>query len=216
MRKEWINEGKPGYARETHTMERDVDRDENGKTVDVASGDTRTIGGNGDAAPRSAQNQQLISKSEDSEALFFPDFNNEPGEDDDDAAPEDDELEALLAEQDTSRVSRPKPAEPQSEGEDDLDALLAEQDANSNQPNSNTNKDAIPDEDDDLDALLAEHDASNRRTEGVKAQEQEAEDEDDLDVLLAQRESRELDGVEPVAESSPLPTIDDEDSEPVT
>lgn len=216
MRMEWINEGKPGYSRETHTTERDVDRDENGKTVDVVkTGDTRTTGGNGDAAPRPAQNQQLVSKSEDSEALFFPDF-KEPGEDDDDAAPEDDELDALLAEQDTSHVSRPKPGEPQSEGEDDLDALLAEQDANSNQPNSNTNKDAIPDEDDDLDALLAEHDASNRRTEGVKAQEQAAEDEDDLDALLAERESRELDGVELIAASSPLPIIDDEDSEPLT
>ena len=129
--------------------------------------------------------------------------------------PEEDDLDALLAEQDISLASRTKPAEPESEGEDDLDALLAEQEAKSHDSNKNTSKGRVPDEDDDLDALLAEHDAIRRGTEGAKAQEKGFNGEDDLDALLAERESR---GVEVpaanVPSSSPFPAIDqEEDSE---
>jgi replication fork protection complex subunit Csm3/Swi3 len=221
MRKEWIDEGKPGYAREKRTPERGTRQTEDNQTADAAKdGDTGSARDHGDAAPRPATNQSIFGNGAESEDLFFPDTNKKPGEDDDDAAPEEDELDALLAEQDTSRVVRLQPAEPESEGEDDLDALLAEQESKSHQSYSTMNRDAIPDEEDDLDALQAERDASDRRIEGPKEQEEAVEDEDDHDALRAERESRELGVADASAQSSsPFPTIDDddyEDSGPVT
>jgi Replication Fork Protection Component Swi3 len=204
MRKEWIDEGKPEYARRERPTEREIDRVENSEAVDATKGtDTEPAGGNGEAATRPVTDQSIFDNGAESEDLFFPDTTKKVGEDDDDAAPEDDELDTLLAEQSTSYVSRPKPAEPESEGEDDLDALLAEQESRSNRLNTTVTHDAVLEEDDDLDALLAERDAEER---GLKAQEGVAPDEDEDG-------SRVLDGADAVVgSSSPFPTIDDDEN----
>jgi hypothetical protein len=213
MRKEWINEGKPGYARDKPSTTGDTLQIVEGQESAAAKGaDTGRREGNGEAAARPVANQSIFGNGTESEELFFPDNNAKPSDSDDDAAPEDDELDVLLAEQRGSRISLHEPAEPGSEGEDDLDALLAERESSSYQPNTTTNKSASLDEEDNLDALLAERDASSRGTGGAKAQEEPVEDEDDLDALLAERESREVDGADAGAQSSsPFPIIDEEE-----
>jgi replication fork protection complex subunit Csm3/Swi3 len=219
MRKEWIDEGKPGYARDKPSIADDTLQIVEGRESAAARGaDTGRREDNGEAAARPAADQSVFGNGTESEALFFPDNNTKPSGSDDDAAPEDDELDVLLAEQRSSRISLHEPAEPESEGEDDLDALLAEQESRPHQPNTTTNENPSLDEEDDLDALLAERDASSRDTGGAKVQEEPVEDGDDLDALLAERESREVDGADAGAQSSPFPIIDEEeeDSGPVT
>ena len=97
--------------------------------------------------------------------------------------------------------------------------MLAERESRSHQPNTATNEIPSLDEEDDLDALLAERDANSRGTGGAKMREEPVKDGDDLDALLAERESREVDGADAGAQSSPFPVIDEEeeeDSGPVT
>ena len=213
MRKEWIDEGKPGYAREKYVTERGVDESVESEKADGKGADSGRPEGNGDAATQPAVNQSIFGNGAESTDLFFPDNNKKPDDDDDDdALPEEDELDALLAEQGSSRFSGPRPSEQESEGDDDLDALLAEQELESHHPRANTDKVAILDEEDDLDALLAEHGASKRNSGGPKAQERVVDDEGDLDTLLAERGSREVDGVDAGTPSSSFPTIDEEDS----
>ena len=215
MRKEWIDEGKPGYARDRRVVESDGLQSVSDEKVDAAG--TTEHGrpeGDGVAVANPSAEQSIFGSGASSEDLFFPDANKKSGDDDeDDAMPEEDDLDALLAEQDASCSSRTRPAETESEGEDDLDALLAEQESNSHNLSKNVGKaSSVADEEDDLDALLAEHDASRRGTNGAKAQEEGVDGEDDLDPLLAERESR---GAEvPAANipsSSPFPAIDDEE-----
>ena len=214
-RKEWIDEGKPGYARDKPSIAGDALQIVEGQE---SAADTGRQEDDGEAAARPVANRSAFSNGTESEALFFPDNNAKPSDSDDDAAPEDDELDVLLAEQRSSRISLHEPAEPESEGEDDLDALLAEQESRPHQPNTTTNENPSLDEEDDLDALLAERDASSRDTGGTKVQEEPVEDGDDLDALLAEHESREVDGADAGAQSSPFPIIDEEevDSGPVT
>jgi replication fork protection complex subunit Csm3/Swi3 len=218
MRKEWIDEGKPGYARDKLSTAGDtlqiVEAQESATAGDA---DTGRREGNEEAAARPVANQSTFGNGTESEELFVPDNNAKPSDSDDDAAPEDDELDALLAEQRSIRVSPHEPAEPESEGEDDLDALLAEQESRPPQPSTTTTKNTSLDEEDDLDALLAERDASSSGTGGAKAQEEPVEDGDGLDAFLAERESREADGADVGAQSSsPFPVIDEEDSGLVT
>lgn len=217
-RKEWIDEGKPGYAREKSSTASDAFQIAEGQESATArAADTGRREDSGEAAARPVANQSLVGNGTESEALFFPDNNAKPSDSGDDAAPEDDELDALLAEQRSSRISLHEPAEPESEGEDDLDALLAEQESRPHQPNTITNENPSLDEEDDLDALLAERDTSSRDTGGARVQEEPVEDGDDLDALLAERESREVGGADAGAQSSPFPIIDEEeDSGPVT
>jgi hypothetical protein len=221
MRKEWIDEGKPGYAREKRPADPGVDRAGNHETLGADVGrDTKPAAGNEQAASRPVGDESAFGEDADLDDLFFPDTNKKPGDDDDDAAPEEDELDALLAEHDNSRAPQPKPAEAESEGEDDLDALLAEQDLRSHRPIPARASDAVSDEDDDLDALLAERDVVERGAEEVKARKEVVEDEDEPDAQEAERETGELDGADAGvgagASSSPFPTIGDEDSGLVT
>ncbi|KAI1502059.1 replication fork protection component Swi3-domain-containing protein [Biscogniauxia marginata] len=90
-----------------------------------------------------------------------------------DGAPDEDELDALMAEEEAQRPVPPKSLfgdgntrRPQDEPEeDDLDALMAEADAQSKSPDNNTNSAlkekpaAAEDAEDDLDALMAEAEA---------------------------------------------------------
>lgn len=218
MRKTWIDEGKPGYARESYATKQDIDGAQNGPAGNATKGtDTGSADSNGETARRPVADQSTFDKGGDSEDLFFPDTSKKPGYDDDDAAPEDDELDALLAEQSSSHASRVKPAEPESEGEDDLDALLREHESYSRHSNPTIKNDDLPDDDDDLDALQAEHDASFRSAEGVEPRDV-VEGEADVDATQAERASKDPEGADAVAGSpSPFQSIgDDEDSAIVT
>ena len=214
MRKEWIDEGKHGYARENHNA---VVAEEANASNDADSARPES---NGEAtAPQPLADQPIFGNRPESDDLFFPDTGKKAGgDDDDDVIPEDDELDALLAEEDLSLTSRPKPVEPESEGEDDLDAFLAEQETKSRDQNRKPSTVTVSDEDDDLDALLAEHDASRQGEEGAKRRDEGAGDEDDLDALLADHGPRAVDATDAnVPSSSPFPVIDDdENSELIT
>jgi replication fork protection complex subunit Csm3/Swi3 len=139
-RKEWVDEGKPGYIRDQLPTKYDAEQEEMGSKVaqqDDAEKDT--------AAPDQGN----------ADNLFFRD-SKRAEEDVGRAQPEDDELDALLAENEASMKQASKPLNEDSEGDDDLNALLAEQAAKT-RPTAITNQVSTPiDDEDDLDALLAE------------------------------------------------------------
>lgn len=175
MRKEWIDEGKPGYLRDKLEKEEDATHEETKPK--------------GDATNSNAEEQQ------DGDALFFADPNmvkeGPPAID-----PDDDELDALLAEQRTiPAAAKPPSGQDESEGEDDLDALLAEQDLRTKQPPAGHDQAVGADDDDDLEALLAEQEARhapepNRSRTRNTVFEEDDEEEDDLEALLAEQEAR--------------------------
>jgi replication fork protection complex subunit Csm3/Swi3 len=217
MRKEWINEGKPGYIREREERKqarKDIE-DREGRQDDDTFAD-------GEALMGGADNEVAVAGVDvDEDALFMPDRGSKDiSKDAGDDFPEDDDLDALLAEQDSRHASKsdengaPAVAE-DSEGEDDLDALLAEQDSRRAIGSSSTlgpklsNQAPNADEDedlDDLDALLAEQEsrstqAATRKQPDYQSStipfEQNANkdpedfpvgDEDELDALLAEQQ----------------------------
>ena len=215
MRKAWIDEGKPGYATESYATKQDVDGVQNGPSEDVTKGtDTRLADTNGETASRRVTDQSTLDNDGDSEDLFFADTSKKPDENGEDTAPEDDELDALLAEQGSSHASQPKPAEHESEGEgeDDLDALLAEHESYSRASNPTVTKDGLLDEEDDVDAFQALHDASLTSLEGVEPRDA-PEGEDGLDAIQAKGELKELNVADVVVGSSPFPSVsNDQDS----
>ncbi|OAP60546.1 hypothetical protein AYL99_05548 [Fonsecaea erecta] len=177
MRKEWIDEGKPGYIRDREAnkiadREKEADKEADDLFVGVqpAADNVGPEAANADVGPED-------------DSLFVPDLhNNADNGEDDGILPDDDELDALLAEQETRITTRPvavsKPTEDDdSEGDDDLDALLAEQEMRRAPPPPPTSQhtstfapklkpspfggdDSDEDEEmDDLDALLAEQEA---------------------------------------------------------
>ncbi|KAI1627991.1 replication fork protection component Swi3-domain-containing protein [Exophiala viscosa] len=188
MRKEWIDEGKPGYLQERlrrkeEEKEKEID--------DLYAGDTH--------ASRDATN--TVQPAEEDDSLFVPDTrgSNKLAANED-VLPEDDELDALLAEQD-SAVRAPQPASKpamdlDSEGEDDLDALLAEQETRKNPP------------------------SPSAQNSGAKAQrspfdeEDDIEDMDDLDALLAEQDSRANSSMtQPKSNNPPHTSPEDEDND---
>ncbi|EXJ90419.1 hypothetical protein A1O1_03520 [Capronia coronata CBS 617.96] len=164
MRKEWIDQGKPGYARDKGRQKQDEERE----TDDLY----------GDNPPADKNIPGAAVDGDDS--LFIPDTgaSHEPAAIFDDM-PEDDDLDALLAEQDTSMThtapSRLRTAmDMDSEGEDDLDALLAEQETRK-APTSTTS---------------ASKPVSKVKTSPFDDDDDDDEDMDDLDALLAEQETR--------------------------
>jgi hypothetical protein len=192
MRKEWIDEGKPGY-RDKAQQEEDA-REQKRKDSENAENTTADTRDDGDD-------------------LFFADPNR-PTEKAPENAPEDDELDALLAEQ--SAASKPLHMQADSEGEDDLDALLAEQDSRVSQPVPNAQQEAPTpdDEDDNLDALLAEQEARNAPEPRPASPHKIVldQEEDDLDAFLAEQEAR----IVPASATSPEApkAIEHDQSEP--
>ena len=199
MRKEWIDEGKPGYIREREArkaakgMEEEMD--------DAYSGDAIMSGANNEPS------RPLPVIEEDT--LFVPDSRNgDDKEQDESGLPEDDELEALLAEQDNAAETRPMLTQKtivddDSEGEDDLDALLAEQE---NRP---------------ISSILSTSAAVSKPKISSLAQDED-EDMDDLDELLAEQETRskritsdDLTQTQASAAHSKAPVALDEDDFPV-
>ncbi|KAJ9607994.1 chromosome segregation in meiosis- protein [Cladophialophora chaetospira] len=217
-RKEWIDEGKPGYIREREAKKKaDKDeREQERKTDEMYAGGEETMMSGANNEPLN-EGSTVVDDS-----LFIPDSRTTNNAAQDDAGlPEDDELDALLAEQDTRTTTRPTTVprriiEDDSEGEDDLDALLAEQESRKKAsapavstpaPKSQSQSFDDDDEDmDDLDALLAEQEARSRSNAarevngapalegalpGPMEDEFPVDDEDDLDALLADQEARE-------------------------
>jgi replication fork protection complex subunit Csm3/Swi3 len=176
-RKEWIDEGKPGYARDK-TLRKEQEEHEKGQ--DDANEVTKANG---------------VDNEEPSD-MFFGDSTKAKDEVNFDQ-PQDDELDALLAER-TARPSPKKVSTPadDSEGEDDLEALLAEQESRRNPPMSINRKKTIEYENDDLDALLTEQEnpSNTKPNPPMRARntifDDDEQEDDDLDVLLAEQESR--------------------------
>lgn len=157
MRKEWIDEGKPGFARREYTVNRDGGSFESGEGMNTTedTGIRPTESSGEELAPR-ATDQPISNNDPESEDLFFPDSTERRGATgDDDATPAEDELDALLAEQEALFVLQAKPTEPASADDDDLEALLAEHESRPSRLYSRTKNNALQDrhEDDDLDAI---------------------------------------------------------------
>lgn len=220
MRKEWIDEGKPGYIKKKSAADKDDFEDDDL----YGSGEVNTTENRTDQRSEAVPNTAIdLDPADDS--LFIADSNTNRNSRADDDLPEDDELEALMAEQET-RQAPPKAQstiEVDSEGEDDLDALLAEQDTRrASAPTSSRAGDQrsrppprapqpFEDEEDELDALLAEQEAETRskpsttqiqspttRPAAPKGpprifeddDDDDDEDMDDLDALLAEQDAR--------------------------
>lgn len=215
MRKEWIDESKPGYiAKKSATDKDEFETDELYGAGDVNTTETRDTQNPTPLASTSRAAHDV------DDSFFIADSNTNRHSIDDLDLPEDDELEALLAEQNT----RPAPSKPQtttdnvdSEGEDDLDALLAEQETRRVPTSTSTSLQATAprsattprtthpfdddDDEDELDALLAEQEAESRaRPPNTQAQATASmpavsqnppriagddEDDDDMDDLDA-------------------------------
>jgi replication fork protection complex subunit Csm3/Swi3 len=179
MRREWINESK---RKELYGDDDDMYGGQGNDNSTTASGAVQngTTTANGNGHPNTEDDPH-------SDDLFFPDANKKP-EARNHNEPEDDELDALLAEQDTIVQSKPqrKPMEEDSEGDDDLDALLAE--AERPRVPSKSDRGAVeedPLEEDDLDALLAEREAGSHPMVTSKEPARD-EDDDELDALMAE------------------------------
>lgn len=173
MRREWIDEGKPGYITKTSMADKDdFETDDLYGSGEVNTGEHRDKQVS-DSIPNTSTGHDAADDS-----LFIADSNANHNSNDDHDLPEDDELDALMAEQET----RPAPSKAQaifnnvdSEGEDDLDALLAEQETQRVAPSTSTTRQADvqrlgttshtphpfndDDDEDELDALLTEQEA---------------------------------------------------------
>jgi replication fork protection complex subunit Csm3/Swi3 len=212
MRKEWIDEGKPGYIRDKGRNRND-DYEQEKETDDLYGGDKPAEDKNTSraAAPQAVE--------EEGDSLFIPDSRDSGKElSNENGLPEDDELDALLAEQDASiSTSNAQPrlsnntktgmdvdVDIDSEGEDDLDALLAEQETrrhpapsasvSASAPKSKAKPKSSPfdeddGDDDDLDALLAEQAA--RSTPKITNQAATTQREP-ADLLLDDNEDEDL------------------------
>ena len=186
-RKTWIDEGKPEYARDKALRK---EQDEYEKATEKAE------------QPKADEGDK-----EESSDLFFAHRSGQKDETND-QEPEEDELDALLAEQAT-RISPKKPSKDvaDSEGKDDLDALLAEQETRrTGGPAAQGVRREDEDEEDDLDALLAEQDTRNAAQLSVAERPRKAvfdeDDDDDLDALLAEQDNRNERTLAPVAEQA--------------
>ncbi|EXJ58794.1 hypothetical protein A1O7_06224 [Cladophialophora yegresii CBS 114405] len=174
MRKEWIDEGKPWYLREKEAKKKaeKEERDREKETEEKYVGDEALVNG----ANNEPRNTGTVGEDD---SLFIPESRSKGAAEDQDAGlPEDDELDALLAQQEgrttPRRLTAPKRiVEDDSEGEDDLDALLAEQETRQKAP-----------------AALPATSAPLTRPQSLPFGENDDEDLDDLDALLAEQESR--------------------------
>ncbi|EXJ67971.1 uncharacterized protein A1O5_08585 [Cladophialophora psammophila CBS 110553] len=240
MRKEWIDEGKPGYVRDREAKKTgEKEKEANKETDDLYAGDRPVENGVDQEAPSAA-----VGAEDDS--LFVPDLRTGANNGNDDGLlPDGDELDALLAEQETRITMRPASASKttindDSEGDDDLDALLAEQEMKRAHPLPSTSESAPAsapkpkpslfggddndddDEMDDLDALLAEQEARiepgttqskpSSIQQPLTAQNEESTTfiADDEDIMV--QEDDELDAL--IAEQEARQGVTDEASEP--
>ncbi|KKY17573.1 putative replication fork protection component [Phaeomoniella chlamydospora] len=197
MRKAWIDEGK---RKTGDYMDDDDYRPSQPRAADAATGSTTNP--EGPAAGKATGDSIFGNRQTEDDSFFIPEMNSR-SENEPDGPPED-ELDAILAEQESTQpnISKPsvrQPANDDSEGEDDLDALLAEEDARRKKSQQPSSRSTVLDDEDDVDALLAEHDARRKETAPItpptvtkKAATPPAEEEDeldDLDALLAEHDA---------------------------
>ena len=217
MRKEWIDERKPGYLRAREAKKKAEQEERRGE------GDMDDVFNNNYALMSGANNEPLQAGSRlVGDSLFVADTRDTGNtSQEDDSLPDDDELEALLAEQHKQIAAGPlstrkKGVDDDSEGEDDLDALLAEQGSRRAglalpvpAPLTEPQNSTINDDDagmDDLDALLAEQELRSKATllpqepgdqtkstqnkVSVTSEEDEfpIDEDDDLEALLAEQD----------------------------
>lgn len=219
VRKEWIDEGKPGYIRD-HEAKKKAKHDLEHNANDGPDGDDLFISGaNGEHKTGAAEDED--------DSLFISDprvVENTKTEANE--LPEDDELDALLAEQNARTTAGRRTVLDDSEGEDDLDALLAEQETRRSDKHTTEllNAEASrPDNDedmDDLDALLAEQEtrskpehvqgavpAGESEDQVMQAREEEdfLDEDDDLDALIMEQEQNNVN-------TKPASTIANEES----
>jgi hypothetical protein len=220
MRKEWIDEGKPGYIKPGTELVESILNDEF-PMVEHA-------GHNGQPTRTLTGNERPV---DDGAGMFFPSPSKKISEQMTGTLdPDDDELDALLAMQ-GNRAGGLAPTNHVNDIDeaDDLDALLAEQESRQ-PPTAHTTRRPEPEEDyeDDLDAFLAEQDtrAVSDKTEqaaqivqptsssrpssshsGTKPRKRavfddtDSEGEDDLDALLAEQDARQHKSTPPTSPS---------------
>lgn len=165
-RKSWIDEGKPGFIRREEVDEA-IENQETARIEDQNS----TIQAN--------QNSRTPDPADEDPSLLF--FAN--GDDEGPAGnnePDDDELDALMAQGASDTIPPPRGAviEDDSEGEDDLDALLAQESSN---PRPRTTRPMSPRQDTTTQAETGEE---RPKTLDEAVYNFEDEDLDDLDALL--------------------------------
>lgn len=172
MRREWINESRRKELYGDDDMY-------GGQTGGAVAAPAQNTGG----AKEEGERPITVNGDGHDYELFFPDAGKKPEARNDDE-PDDDELEALLAEQAT--MTRPNPQRntmaDDSEGEDDLDALFAE----AERPNAakKPREDGAADEG-DLDVLSAEQE----HLKPLSATEKRrllVDEDDELDALMAE------------------------------
>jgi replication fork protection complex subunit Csm3/Swi3 len=191
MRREWINESKH--------KELYGDEDMYGGQTDGAH---TTLPQNTPGAKDGGERPIVVDDDGHEDDLFFPDAGKKP-EARTSNEPDDDELDALLAEHTTTTLPKPqqKAMTEDSEGEDDLDALFAE----AERPSTITPPREDEAEDDDDPNTLLGKPISHKEDEPATGIEEDVED--DLDALLAEHETR------PPAAPTPKETIFDEDED---
>jgi hypothetical protein len=161
MRKAWIDEGKPGYiAPGSELVEGILNGESVNSILHKDTAESTQAGHNGQPTRTLVEDEDQIP---DDEAMFFasPSKNRFGERATEGGDPDDDELDALMAMQTNSVPTKPAPAQPESEEGDDLDALLAEQDSRADTANAAVALHTGEDEEDDLDALLAEQETLN-------------------------------------------------------
>lgn len=199
MRREWIDEGKPGYEKDGEERYASGDVGKEDGTEGLSNGETKQSDGKQLEAGSKSNTQDSIFGNLDQgeDDMFFADPKNATfGHDYDMNEPDDDELDALLAEQTATIDMQPHHRQPvfNKDEEDDLDPLLADQPARSPhraEPKQQGQRSPSPSED-DLNALLAENEAvytsqaekKQPEASGLTAHEDEGEDE--LEALLAE------------------------------
>ena len=204
VRKEWIEEGKPSY----------VSREMMQRQVEEAAREREKEG-----AVEKREVERLSGNEGDGE-MFFPSPTKgmQKKTEDGGEEPDEDDLDALLAEQ-SEAAARKETKAFESGEDDDLDALLAEQDSSRKPPTPN--RQAVFDEDSDdedaLDALLSKQEPRKevQLTTGRSALDDDMEppvevqeadvtlsssplpnnpEKEDLDALLASQEARDAAG----------------------
>lgn len=202
MRKEWIDEGKPGHGR-------GVEDEQTSGTEGKQNAVERAAGAEHN---QSSDKKLEITSKHDAQDSIFGDieegveddlFFNDPtikttAQDDQMNEPDEDELDALLAEQSHTRDSQPQQQQQHdastADEDDDLDALMAAQPALNlpgQGPTQMQQQNDSPPGEDELDALLAENEIAQRRQAERTLQERSnrsfEEDEDELEVLCAEQ-----------------------------
>jgi replication fork protection complex subunit Csm3/Swi3 len=202
MRREWIDEGKPGYGREVedrHILGNEGRQNEKDALADAEGeqpNDKQPVA----QSKNTAQNSIFGNLDEgDDDDLFFSDPKNGTTMHDNDLnEPDEDELDALLAEQTASNGLQPQNQKAGSEEdeEDDLDALLGEQPVRilpREDLSRHAQRSSSPSED-DLDAVLAETEAvppiQSEKGHSERSDLSVDDDEDELEALLAEQSGR--------------------------